>query len=288
MKEIREMRILDGHGNGAAGIKIVSYILFTGICMAVLIPLLITLFAALKTPVQLGADFPLMPPRELYFKNFGAVFREPNLWTGFKNSFFLAGVSVVLNALMGSMTAYCLNRFNFRLKKVILGLFLLGMIIPIYVTEVARFGIIKNMGLYNTIFAPIVIYAATDLLQIYIYLQFIQKIPVSLDESAMLDGCTYFGIFWKIIFPLLLPATATLAIIKAVEVLNDMYVPYLYMPGSALRTMTTMLMGYSNAMYGSWSSLSAAILIIMAPTLVIYFIFQKYIFAGIVAGAIKE
>lgn len=106
--------------------------------------------------------------------------------------------------------------------------------------------------------------------------------------KVLLDGCTYFGIFGRIIFPLLLPATATLAIIKAVEVLNDMYVPYLYMPGGTLRTMTTMLMDYSNAMFGSWSFLSAAIIVIMLPTLVVYLFFQKYIFAGIIAGAIKE
>jgi raffinose/stachyose/melibiose transport system permease protein len=270
------------------GIAVVSYLICIGLCIVVFIPLLITLFAALKAPAQLGVDFPLMPPRQIFLKNFEQVFRDGNLWVSFKNSFFLAGMSVIFNALMGSMVAYCLNRFDFRLKKAILGLFFLGMLIPAYVTEIARFGIIKDLGLYNTIFAPIIIYAATDLLQIYIYLQFIQKISVSLDESAMLDGCTYFGIFWRIIFPLLLPATATLAIIKAVEVLNDMYIPYLYMPGSALRTMTTMLMAYSSSMYGSWSFLSAAILIIMLPTLLIYLIFQKYIFAGIVAGAIKE
>ncbi|HBE77078.1 MAG TPA: sugar ABC transporter permease [Firmicutes bacterium] len=271
-----------------SGLAVISYAVSIGICIVVLTPLLITVFAAFKAPAQLGLDFPLMPPRPIFFKNFEQVFRDGNLVVSFKNSFFLAGMSVIFNALMGSMAAYCLNRFDFRLKRLIFGLFFLGMLIPAYVTEIARFGIIKDLGLYNTIFAPIIIYAATDLLQIYIFLQFIQKIPLSLDESAMLDGCTYFGIFWRIIFPLLLPATATLAIIKAVDVLNDMYIPYLYMPGSGLRTMTTMLMAYSSSMYGSWSFLSAAILVIMLPTLLIYLIFQKYIFAGIVAGAIKE
>jgi raffinose/stachyose/melibiose transport system permease protein len=266
----------------------ISYIIGTVICIVVFMPLLITIFAAFKAPEQLGLDFPLMPPLHLYLANFQKVFNDGNLLISFKNSFFLAGMSIIFNAFMGSMVAYCLNRFDFRLKKFVFGLFFLGMLIPAYVTEIARFGIIKNLGLYNTIFAPIIIYAATDLLQVYIFLQFIQKIPLSLDESAMLDGCTYFGIFWRIIFPLLLPATATLAIIKAVDVLNDMYIPYLYMPGSELRTMTTMLMAYSSSMYGSWSFLSAAILIIMLPTLLIYLVFQKYIFAGIIAGAIKE
>jgi multiple sugar transport system permease protein len=182
----------------------------------------------------------------------------------------------------------CLDRFEFKLKKIIFGLFLLGMVIPVNVTEIVRFGVIKNLGAYDTIFAPIIIYVATDLLQIYIFLQFIQKIPRSLDESAMIDGCSYFGIFGRIIFPLVLPATATLAIIKAVEILNDMYIPYLYMPSNNLRTLTTTLMFFSSAMFGSWQYLSAAIILVIIPTIVIFVIFQKYIFAGIVAGAIKE
>jgi ABC-type sugar transport system, permease component len=267
---------------------IAIYIILILITVAVFIPILITLFASFKTPAQLGSEFPLKPPSALYLDNFKKVFEKGHLGLGFQNSILLVAASVLFNSLLGTMTVYCLNRFDFKLKKLIWGLFLLGMVIPTYVTEIARFGVIKNLGAYNTIFAPIIIYAATDLMQLYIFLQFIEKIPVSLDESAMLDGCSYFGIFWRIIFPLLLPATATLAIIKAVEVINDMYIPYLYMPGARLRTLTTTLMYFSSAMYSAWHYLSAAILLVMIPTLAIYLVFQKYIFAGIVAGAIKE
>lgn len=268
--------------------EILIYIILSVMTVIVFIPLLITVFASFKSPVQLGTDFPLLPPNTFYLANYLKVFEKGHLDVGFMNSLFLVLVSVGINALLGSMTAYCLNRFDFKLKKIIWGLFLLGMVIPVYITEVARFGVIKSLGAYNTIFAPIIIYAATDLMQIYIFLQFIEKVPASLDESAMLDGCSYFGIYWRIIFPLLLPATATLAIIKAVEVINDMYIPYLYMPGVRLRTMTTTLMFFSSAMYSAWHYLSAAIILVMLPTMVIYLLFRKFIFAGIVAGAIKE
>ncbi|HEX3043427.1 MAG TPA: carbohydrate ABC transporter permease [Bacillota bacterium] len=265
-----------------------GYLILMLITAIVFIPILIAAFSAFKTPIEIGSDFPLKPPSRFYLENLKMVFAKGNLLLGFRNSIFLVGASVLINALLGSMTVYCLARFEFKLKKAIWGLFLLGMVIPIYVTEIGRFSMIRNLGAYNTIFAPIIIYAATDLMQIYIFLQYIEKIPVSLDESAMLDGCSYFGIFWRIIFPLLLPATATLAIIKAVEVINDMYIPYLYMPGSSLRTLTTTLMYFSSSMYGAWHYLSAAILVVMIPTLAIYLFFQKYIFAGIIAGAIKE
>ncbi|KKO53477.1 carbohydrate ABC transporter permease [Paenibacillus sp. DMB20] len=267
--------------------KFILYSILLAICLVILIPLLITLFASFKTSLQIGSEFALKLPSNFDFANYRVVLDKGKFLQGFGNSMFLVIVSVIINAILGTMTAYAINRFDFRLKKVILGLFVAGMIMPGMITEISRFTIIKNLGLYNSIWAPIVIYAATNLVQLYIYTQFINGIPKELDESAMLDGCSYFKVFNKMIFPLLLPATATLAIIKAVDVMNDMYVPYLYMPSSTLRTLTTTLMYFSSSKFGSWDYLSAAIILVMLPTLVIYLLFTKFIFKGIVAGAVK-
>lgn len=95
-------------------------------------------------------------------------------------------------------------------------------------------------------------------------------------------------VFARIIFPLLAPATATVVIIKAITIINDMYIPYLYMPKNKLRTLTTFLMDYANAQQGSWQTLAAGIIVIMLPTILIYVFFQRYILAGIAAGAVKE
>jgi raffinose/stachyose/melibiose transport system permease protein len=270
--------------------KLLSYIILFGIVIIVFLPLILVLFSSFKNVAQIANEFPLKPPSLVkpYLENYKTVFTQGKILIGFRNSLILVVASVALNAVIGTMTAYTIHRFNFKFKKVVLALFTLGMVVPSYVTEIARFPIIRNIGAYNTIAAPIIIYAATDLMQLYIYIQFISKIPTSLDESAMIDGCSYFGIFFRIIFPLLLPATATLGIIKAVEVMNDMYIPYLYMPSEKLRTATTTLMAFSSSQFGSWEILSAAIVVIMLPTIIIYLILQKYIFAGIVAGAVKE
>ena len=88
--------------------------------------------------------------------------------------------------------------------------------------------------------------------------------------------------------PLLKPATATVCIIKSTTIINDMYIPYLYMPNTRLRTLTTYLMNYAKAQQGSWQTLAAGIIIIMLPTVLLYIFFQKYILAGVVAGAVKE
>lgn len=262
------------------------------LCMVavVLAPIILTLFAALKTKVDMVKTSPLLLPSidRITFDNFIKVLTDKYLVIGFKNTGVILVFSIFFNVLFGTITAFIIERFQFRGKKIIVGLFFIGMLIPSFVTEIARFKIINGLHLYNTLGAPIVIYVASDLMQLYIYRQFISTLPVSLDESALLDGCTYFGLFTRIIFPLLAPATATVCIIKAINIINDMYIPYLYMPRNKLRTLTTFLMNYANAQQGSWQNLAAGIIIIMLPTVLIYLFFQKYILAGIAAGAVKE
>lgn len=265
-----------------------KYAFFVVISFIVFAPITVTLFAALKTPQQLGSEFPLKPPSSLYLDNFVSAFERGKLLLGFRNSILLVMISLAINILLSSMAAYCVTRFDFKLKKLIMFMFMVGMIVPGFVTEISRFGLIKNLGIYNTLWAPISIYSATDLLQIYIYMQFMNQIPKSLDESAMMDGCTLLGIFRHVIFPNILPATATVAIIKTIDIMNDMYIPYLYMPSSKLRTLTTALMSFSNAQTGSVVELSACVIMIMIPTITLFLIFQKYVFSGIVAGAVKE
>lgn len=270
--------------------QILKQLLCIGMVLIVLAPILLTLFAAFKTRADMVNTSPLLLPpfARITLENFERVLTDKYLLIGFKNTGIILVVSIVFNVLFGTLTAFIIERFEFRGKKIIIALFFIGMLIPSFVTEIARFKIINGMHLYNTLGAPIIIYIASDLMQLYIYRQFISTLPVSLDESALLDGCGYFGLFRRIIFPLLAPATATVVIIKAINIINDMYIPYLYMPKNSLRTLTTYLMNFANAQQGSWQILAAAIIVVMLPTILIYIFFQKYILAGVAAGAVKE
>lgn len=274
----------------STGAQLVKQIICICMVLIVLAPILLTLFAAFKTKGDMVKTSPLLLPPlgRITLDNFRRVLGNKYLLIGFKNTGIILVVSIFFNVLFGTITAFIMERFQFRFKNVIIALFFMGMLIPSFVTEIARFKIINGLGLYNTLGAPIVIYVASDLMQLYIYRQFISTLPVSLDESALLDGCSYFGLFRRIILPLLAPATATVIIIKAITIINDMYIPYLYMPKNRLRTLTTFLMDFANAQHGSWQQLAAGIIIIMLPTVLIYMFFQKYILAGVAAGAVKE
>jgi raffinose/stachyose/melibiose transport system permease protein len=265
------------------------YLVLVAFSLIFVVPLLITVFASFKTLPEVAEQFPLQPPSHLNFANYLAVFRRGDLPRGLLNSVILVLVSVAVSTFLTSTLAYCLSRFEFRLKRAYFFLLMTGMLLPTVVTEVARFGVIKWLGVYNTMLAPVLIYAATEtMMQVYIYLQFMEKIPLALDESARIDGASYAGVYFRIIFPLTLPATATLAIIKMIDIMNDMFIPFLYMPSPRLHTLTTALMAISGDRENMWTLTSAAVILVMLPTFLLYLILNRWVFKGIVAGAVRE
>jgi multiple sugar transport system permease protein len=219
--------------------------------------------------------------------NYINAIEKGQMLIGFKNTLLLSIVCVSGSVLMGTMVAYALGRFDFKFKKVILNAFLASTIIPSITTQVATFTVIKNLGIYNTIYAGMILYLATDIIQIYIFLQFIKKIPCDLDESATVDGASYFKIYWSIILPQMIPAIATAVILKTLTIYNDMFIPYLYMPKSSLRTITISIMRFSNDQNSQWNIMAAGIITVMIPTLLLYLFLQRYIISGVTDGAVK-
>ena len=155
--------------------------------------------------------------------------------TGFKNTLIIFVISMTGQLLISSSFAYVMNRFDFRLKRLILALFTIAMLIPAITSQVAVFQLINQLGLVGTRWSVILLYIGTNVIALYIFLQFLQEIPYSLDESALLDGASYFRIFWSIILPNLKAPIVTMVIISGVGVYNDFYNPYLYMPDPSLQ-----------------------------------------------------
>jgi multiple sugar transport system permease protein len=252
----------------------------------VLFPPYVVFVNSFKQRHELADPFAL-PNSFLYLDNFKIVFERANIATSFTNIVIIIAITLVFNILFGTMVAYALGRFDFRGKSVILGAFLFAVIIPTITTQVVVFSIIKSLGLFNTLFAPILLYVGADIIQILIYLQFIRNIPYELDESAMIDGASLVRIYRSIIFPLLGPATATLVILKTINIYNDLYIPYLYMPKKQLAVVSTTIMRFASNNQAEWTLICATILLIMLPTVVLYLFLQRYIFSGVMSGAIK-
>ena len=136
---------------------------------------------------------------------------------GFGVTFLLLLFGVSGSVVIGSMVAYVLNRFNFKFKKLILGAYFLVSMVPMTVSQIATFKLMIGLNLYNTIWAPIVLYLGADVVMIYIYLQALEKIPVEFDKAAILEGASYLTIYRQVIFPLMKPATTELEKYKGAE-----------------------------------------------------------------------
>ncbi|OCT15273.1 sugar ABC transporter permease [Paenibacillus pectinilyticus] len=270
-------------------LQALDYLILIIAAIVILLPILLLLIAALKTPREFSVTSPFMLPADWFnMANFVSVIKKAHLGLAFINILFIMIVTILGNVLIGTMAAYAIGRFQFRLRKWIMALYTFAFIVPGITTQVATFTIIKNLGLFNTHFAMILLNLGSDVVQIYIYLQFIRSIPRELDESAYLDGASLFRIYRTIIFPLLRPATATVIILKAIGIYNDIFTPYLYMPSSKLVVISTTLTKYTDAYGSQWNMISAASLLIIIPTVVMFIVLQKYIFDGIVNGAVKS
>lgn len=267
---------------------ILKYATLAVAVFAILFPPYIIVVNAFKTAEEFfEKTATALPDSFLHFANFAEAFEKADMPRAFGNTAIIIVLSLVLNILIGSAFCYAVGRFQFKLRGPLVGLFLFATIIPSITTQVVNYKTIQALELTNNLLGPVLLYVGADILQIYIYLQFVRSIPYELDESAMIEGASLFRIFRSIIFPLLGPATATIIILKTISIYNDMFVPYLYLPRPEHVVVSTSLMRFFSVNSGDWQLISSAILIIMIPTAILYLFLQKYIFAGVTSGAVK-
>lgn len=268
--------------------QILKYLTLVLAVFAVVLPIIMVIFASFKTSKEYNSTSPLKPPENfLNFENFKSAFIEGDMLTGFFNIAIVLTISLLGAIVIGAMVAYVLDRFRFKFRNMILGAFLFATFIPSVTTQVATFKIINTLGLFNTRMAAIILYLGTDIMAIYIFIQFISNISVSLDESAMLDGASYVTIFWRIIFPLLKPAIVTVFIVRGIAIYNDFYTPFLYMPKKELKVVSTGLFNFVGPKGAHWEIICALIIIAILPTLAVFLTLQKYLYNGFTLGSVK-
>lgn len=283
-------RLRRGGGRGigariAVGGKYLSLVIAS---VLTLLPLVVVVLASLKTERESANGGPLeLPSNWLNLQNFQVAFTEGHMLRSFANTTFILAFSITGTVIIGSMTAYAIDRFRFRFRRLTVGLFLLAALVPVVTTQVATFQIINYLGLFNTPAAPIVLYMGTDIISIIIFIQFMRAIPVSLDEAARIDGASSFRIYRTVILPLLKPAIATVIIVKGVVVYNDFYIPFLYMPSPDHGVISTSLFYFKGPYGAHWEIICAGAVLVIVPTLVVFLFLQRFIYNGFTTGATK-
>ncbi|WP_086827602.1 carbohydrate ABC transporter permease [Streptomyces sp. NRRL B-24572] len=265
-----------------------TYLSLLAATLVVLLPLVVVLLTSLKTSEEVSDGGALSLPGDwLNFRNYATAFTDGHMLAAFGNTAFILVFSVGGTVIIGSMTAYAVDRFDFRAKKLVMALFLVATLVPGVTTQVATFQVVNSFGLVDTRWAPILLYMGTDIVSVYVFLQFIRSIPRSLDEAARLDGANAFTIYRKIILPLLKPAIATVVIIKGITTYNDFYIPFLYMHSEDLGTISTSLFRFKGPFGAHWEAISAGAILVILPTLVVFLLLQRWIYNGFAQGATK-
>ncbi len=265
---------------------VVKYLILILGALTALLPLLVVFIGSFKSNQEFLSTSVLSLPKKLDFSNYKMAFVQGQMLTGFKNTLIIFALAMAGKLLLGSAFAYAMNRFQFRGKKIILLAFTGAMLIPAITSQVATFKIINTMGLVNTMWSVILLNLGSDVISLYIFMQYLDEIPISLDESAFLDGASYFQIFYKIILPNLKAPIVTMLIISGVGLYNDFYNPYLYMPDPKLKVISTALFAFKGPYGSNWPVILAGVVIVVIPILVIFLSLQKYIYNG-VAGSVK-
>ncbi len=267
-------------------IKYFSLVFFSFIAILPVVSCVITAF---KTAEEYqSTNVMTLPESWLNFSNFAEAFQRANMGRGFLNSGIVLVCVLAGSILIGTQLAYILNRFKFPGNGLIRNLFLFATLLPGVAMQVSVYSIMNALGFINHLYGYIILMMGTDVISIYIFIQFFENIPVSLDESAIVDGASYFTIYGRILLPLLKPAIVTSMILKGVGTYNEYYMAQLYLQDKTkLGTVATSLFTFTGPLGSQYNLICAGVIISLLPALLIFILCQNQIYSGLAAGAVK-
>lgn len=267
-------------------LKYLSLVFFSFVAVLPIISCVITAF---KTEEEYkSTNVMTLPGNWFHFDNFLQAFEKANMGKGFINSAIVLVCVLVISVLVGTSLAYVLNRFSFPGNGVVRSLFLFASLLPGIAMQISVYEIMTKLHFINSLWGYIIMMCGTDVIAIYIYIQFFENISVSLDESAIIDGASYFTIYYKILLPLLRPAIVTACILKGVGTYNEYYCANLYLQDKkTLPTVATSLYTFVGPQGSKYNLICAGVIISLLPALIIFVLFQKQIYSGLTAGSVK-
>ncbi len=265
-------------------LKLALYAFIAVLVVLYVFPLLYALNTSLKTKLEYMST-PLAVTTSFHVQNYVDAFKKANLAAYIGNSVFYMAFCTTASILMAVFLAFPIARGYLRFGAAIFGLFLVGMFLPD--GTIPQFQLISGLGLYNTRLGYIIGMiggGGTPLLMFYVY---IKGIPKEFDEAASMDGCGYFRYMFRILIPLMKPAIASMAIITAIGVWNDIIRAIIYLSSKALYPITRGLYVFQGQYQVDMTQQMAALIMVAAPLVLCYVFLQRYIVDGVVAGAIK-
>ena len=294
--DVQRLTVVTGEENAASKTRkrffsILSHVLLIGASILMLYPLLWMLSASFRPENEIFTSASIIPSSwsiDSYFRGWNGL--RTSFGTFFTNSFIVSILSVCGNVLACSMAAFAFARLQFRGRNFWFAMMLMTLMLPYQVTLIPQYVLFHNLHWVNTIL-PLVVpkFLAADGFFIFLMVQFFRGLPKELDEAAMMDGCSPWRIYWKILLPLSTPVLATAAIFTFIWTWDDFFGPLIYL--SDIRTYTVMLglrTFVDSSAQSDWGGLFAMSILSLLPIFVFFLFFQRLLIEGIATTGMKR
>ncbi len=265
------------------GGKIAAYIVLAVIAAVYLGPMLTVVNVSLKSKQEFNLD-PTSIVKEPRAQNFSDAWKRANFPVYVTNSILYASVATAIYAVTVIFVAFPISRRYVKGSGFLFTLFIVALFLPNAL--IPQFQMMLRLGLYNTRIGYILLFLVNPI-GVVILVNYISSLPRELDEAAAMDGCGYARFVVRIVFPLMKPALASIIVLHAIGIWNDYITPLIYLPKKTLMPITRGLMVFYGQFGNDWTTLSAAMLMLMVPMVVLYLALQKWIIAGVLQGSVR-
>jgi raffinose/stachyose/melibiose transport system permease protein len=269
-------------------IKFIKYLILTIVAVLQLYPLFWLFIFSLKNNAEIFGGNPMGLPEVFRWENYAYVFQNANIGLYLRNSAVVTFASIAISTVLATMASYAIARMKWRLSNAALITFLSGMMIPLHAVLVPLLVLLTRTQLTNTFWALILPYTAFALpMAIYIFVGFFGTLPRELEEAACIDGLNIYGIFLKIMLPLIRPAIATVSVFTYLACWNELMFAVSFTGGDQMATITIGVMNMAGRYAANWGRIGAGLAVATAPTLLIYVVLSKQIQKSFTTGALK-
>lgn len=252
-----------------------------------LIPFYFVIINSVKSFAEILIDAAALP-KEIMFANYAKVWEVINFPRAFWNSFIITLLSNIGLVLISSMAAWKMVRTPNKFSKILFLIFISAMVVPFQTVMLPLMKVGGTLGIMNSIHGLVFMYFGFGVpLTLFLYHGFIKSVPLEIEESARIDGCSSFGVFWRIVFPLLKPITITVIILNTLWIWNDFLLPSIILQDEDLRTIPLATSSFFAQYTKQWDMGLAALMMGITPVIIFFLFLQKHIIKGIAAGSIK-
>lgn len=264
-------------------IKTLSYLVLSLVAVFYIWPLFMLVNTALKSLPQYLKD-PAAIVTEPSLTNFGEAWQLANFPQYMLNSVLYTATATAIFVLTSLFVAFPIARGYFKGSNVVLTMYVVALFLP--PALIPQFQLILNLGLYNTRPGYILLFLINPIGMI-ILVNYMKSIPRELDESAAVDGSGYLRYVTSVIFPLIKPAVATVTVLHAIGIWNELILPTIYLTNEDYFPITRGLIVFEGVYGSNWPGIASAVLMLMLPMLILFMFLQRYIIGGLTAGAVK-